>query len=95
MTRYEEVSWKYGPDGQGGGNCERAKFAEECSNEINRGCIPFWQMYVRQLYVEWREDPPECIESFLKIGSEVETFPMFNNLVEELVKIQKLLNERK
>ena len=96
MEKYFDVgvAWNYGPDAMAE-NCERAKFVRECSNEINRHCIGFWQNYVRQLYVEWREDPPQCIESFFKIGAEEhEQFTLFNNLVDELVKIQKLLKKQ-
>ena len=91
MTKYDEVSPEFAPDD----DCQRAKLAEECSNDINSGCIGFWQTYAKQMYYKWIDNLPECISDFVNIGNEEETFPLFNNLIDELVKIQKLLKEQK
>ena len=80
--------------------------AKECVEEMKPNCLGFFKTQSSRFTGMWKKyetsagPMPECLEAYLPNENEEETeteenveFPNFNQLVDELILIKKLLNK--
>ena len=92
--------------GVGDLECHLLGPAKECVEEMKPNCLGFFKTQSSRFagfmkkYLPANEPMPECLEAYLPNENEEETeteenveFPNFNQLVDELILIKKLLNK--
>ena len=95
-----------GRDGPGDYECHMLGSAKECVEEMKPNCLGFFKTQSSRYAGWWKKyeneitTMPECLEVYLPNETEEETeteetveFPNFNQLVDELILIKKLLNK--
>ena len=79
--------------------CNEVEKISTCVQELHPTCIGFVKRqapFVVEAFRQWLDgkEMPRCVEEFLQEAPEKREFPAFNQLVDELVLIKAILNNR-